>query len=159
MMTLTTTMLELFVSAHWIWLAVGLLLLALETLLPGVFLFWIGLASISAGLIFWLFPFGFAGQLMVFSALALGAILIGRRIQAMQKTQATDAPFLNDRGGALIGKIYQLETAISNGFGSVRIGDSIWRVMGMDAPEKTTVKVIGIDGSTLKVERAEKAQG
>jgi inner membrane protein len=144
---------------HWLWLAGGLLLLGLETLAPGIFLFWIGLAALAAGLVFWLLPLGTAAQLMVFSVLALGAILIGRSIQKSQKSDAADAPFLNDRGGALIGQIFPLQSAITDGIGSVRIGDSVWRVAGSNAAKGTPVKVTGIDGSTLQVKPAKNDQG
>jgi inner membrane protein len=147
---------NLIPMAHWLWLAGGLILLALETLAPGIFLFWVGLAALVAGLVFWLLPLGFAAQLVVFAALALGAILIGRSIQKSQKSDAADAPFLNDRGGALVGKVYPLQAAIIDGVGSVRIGDSIWRVAGRDAAAGIHVKVTGIDGSTLKVEALKK---
>jgi inner membrane protein len=145
-------------SAHWLWLAGGFVLLGLETLAPGVFLLWIGLAAVAAGLLFWLLPLGFSLQLMIFAAFALCAILIGRRIQTAQKTDATDAPFLNDRGGALLGKVFTLHTAITDGIGSVRIGDSVWRVSGADAEAGMQVKITGIDGSTLRVEAAAKPQ-
>jgi inner membrane protein len=140
--------------AHWLWLAGGFMLLALETLAPGIFLFWIGLAALVSGLIFWVLPLGLAAQLIVFAVLALGAILIGRSIQKSQKADAADAPFLNDRGGALLGKVYPLQTAIVDGIGSVRINDSVWRVAGGDAPAGAHVMITGVDGSTLQVKPA-----
>ena len=47
-----------------------------------------------------------------------------------------------------------LETAIANGFGSVRLADTVWRVSGPDAAQGATVRITGIDGGTLTVEAA-----
>jgi inner membrane protein len=139
---------------HWLWLAAGLALLGLEAMLPGIFLFWIGLAAMATGLILWVVPLGLTAQLVLFAILGLAAILVGRQVQGRQKDEVTDAPFLNERGKTLIGQVFPLETAIASGVGSVKIGDSVWRVIGADRPAGEKVKVVGIDGGTLKVEAA-----
>jgi inner membrane protein len=142
------------ISAHWLWLAGGILLLAAETMLPGVFLFWIGLAALGTGLILWAIPSSLTLQLVFFAILGLVSILLGRVVQHRQKGDATDAPFLNERGKGMVGKVYPLETAIVNGAGSVRIGDSVWRVAGDDRASGERVRVKAIDGGTLVVEAA-----
>jgi hypothetical protein len=141
-------------DAYWIWLAGGVALLALETIVPGVFLFWIGLAAVAAGLALWLVPLGFTAQLVLFAALGGVAIMVGRQVQGRQKHETTDAPHLNERGKALIGKELPLETAIVNGAGSVRVGDSVWRVAGGDRAAGERVRITGVDGGTLLVEPA-----
>jgi inner membrane protein len=141
-------------ETSWFWLVTGLVLLTLEALLPGVFLIWLGMAALFTGAIIFVAPLSAVSGLVLFAVLGLTAILIGRRVQSEQKTEVTDAPFLNDRGKALVGKIYALESAIVEGSGSVRIGDSVWRVSGKDAAAGTHVKITGIDGSTLLVEAA-----
>ncbi len=141
-----------FIPAFVFWLATGILLLGFEVVLPGVFLFWIGLAAIGTGLVAWLLPLGFVSQLLVFSIIGMAAIFAGWRIQQFQKKEMTDAPFLNDRAGALVGKIYALETAIISGTGAIRIGDTVWRVAGADTNAGTKVTIVGIDGGTLRVQ-------
>ena len=43
---------DMFVSlGTWNWLIFGFILMALETIAPGVFLFWLGLAALLVGLI------------------------------------------------------------------------------------------------------------
>ncbi len=143
-----------FLSSFWFWLGAGLVLLTLEALLPGVFLVWLGLAALATGIITLLMPLSVVSTLVLFAVLGLASILIGRKVQSGQKTEVTDAPFLNDRGKSMIGKIYAVESAIVEGAGSVRIGDSVWRVMGSDAAVGAHVKIIGIDGGTLLVEPA-----
>jgi membrane protein implicated in regulation of membrane protease activity len=139
------------IAAHWLWLAGGLLLLAAETTLPGVFLFWVGLAAIATGLTVMGISLSLTLQLTVFAVFGLAAIVVGHRIQTRQKAMLTDSPFLNERGKSMVGAVYPLESAIVNGAGSVRIGDSVWRVTGSDLAEGAMVKITGIDGSTLKV--------
>ncbi len=140
------------IDPHWLWLAGGLALLGLEAVLPGVFLFWIGLAAMATGLIVWALPVGLTGQLVLFAALGLAAILVGRHVQGRQRSEVTDAPLLNERGKTMLGQVFTLETAISGGAGSVKVGDSVWRVTGADRPAGEKVKVVGIDGGTLRVE-------
>jgi hypothetical protein len=142
------------IAPQWLWLTAGLLLLAAETALPGVFLFWIGLAAIATGALLFALPLSLVAQLLSFAALGLAAVALGRVVQLRESRRPTDAPFLNERGRALVGRVYPLETAIVNGAGSVRIGDSVWRVTGTDAEAGARVKITGVDGGTLMVERA-----
>jgi inner membrane protein len=141
-------------DTYWFWLAMGLVLLTLEAVMPGIFLIWLGLAALVTGLIVFFTPLSAVACLVLFALLGLASILIGRRVQSGQKTEVTDAPFLNDRGKSLLGKVYALESAVVNGAGSVRIGDSVWRVAGTDAAVGTLVKITGVDGGTLLVEAA-----
>ncbi len=140
------------IASHWLWLVAGLLLIGIETMAPGLFLFWVGLAAIATGLINWLIPLSLTAQLLLFALFGLAAILVGRKVQGRQQSEITDSPHLNERGKALVGKTCLLETAITSGFGSVRLGDSVWRVSGADAAAGTTVRITGIDGGTLTVE-------
>jgi inner membrane protein len=139
-------------SSYWFWLGAGLVLLTLEAMLPGIFLIWLGLAALATGIITFVVPAGVTASLVLFAVLGLASILIGRKVQSGQKTEITDQPFLNDRGKSMIGKVYALESAVVNGAGSVRIGDSVWRVTGTDAAVGTLVKITGVDGGTLQVE-------
>ena len=41
-----------------------------------------------------------------------------------------------------------------NGVGKVRVGDGWWRAQGPDLPAGERVKVVGVDGNMLKVEKA-----
>ena len=66
--------------------------------------------------------------------------------------EETDQPNLNRRGEQYIGRSFTLETAIDNGVGRVRVGDSLWRAVGDDMPAGSRVKVVGVDGASLKVE-------
>ena len=138
----------------WIWIVAGLLLCAAETLAPGIFLLWIGLAGIAVGLIHFLVPLGFEWSLVLFAILAVAFSLLGRRIYGSIDT-GTAGNALNRRAEVLIGRTFVLERPIANGAGTIRVHDSVWRVTGPDLPQGTRVRVSGVeDGVLLRVEPA-----
>jgi hypothetical protein len=145
---------DLFFSVrpHWLWFVAALLLIGAEALLPGVFLFWLGLAAVGTGLLAIVWPASFVAQLFGFAFFAVAAIAAGRFVAHWRRPTDT-APFLNDRGRALVGRTAILESAIRDGFGTAFIDDTIWRVRGADADAGDHVVVIGTDGTTLRVER------
>ena len=59
----------------------------------------------------------------------------------------TNADILSDTDAEDV----ELPDPIVNGRGSVKIGDSIWRVEGPELPKGTRVRVLGADGTLLKV--------
>jgi hypothetical protein len=68
--------------------------------------------------------------------------------------ERSDQPNLNRRAEQYIGRRFVLETAIVNGQGKARVGDSLWLVDGPDLPTGAAIEVVGVDGSTLKVKAA-----
>lgn len=140
-------------SAPWLWVIAGVLLCAAEIFAPGAFLIWIGAAAIGVGLIDFLYPLPMAWSVIAFSALAVAAVLVGRRLYGAE--EETGQP-LNQRVRRLIGQTFPLDQPIENGMGRMQIGDSLWRVRGPEAPAGTRMRVTGIaeDGMTLIVEKA-----
>jgi membrane protein implicated in regulation of membrane protease activity len=65
-----------------------------------------------------------------------------------------EAPLLNRRTEALVGRVFTLERPIVDGVGTVRIDDTIWRVRGPDGPAGSRVRVVHADGANLAVEPA-----
>ena len=51
-----------------------------------------------------------------------------------------------------IGKSGRLDHAIVGGEGRVRIGDTVWRVLGDDAPRGQMVTIVRLDGTALVAE-------
>jgi Membrane protein implicated in regulation of membrane protease activity len=135
----------------WTWWIFGLILLGLEVLVPGVFLLWIGLAAIVVGAVsfaLWGSPaWAWQIQLLVFAALSVVAVLIGRRVLRSSEGTGTDQPLLNRRIDSLIGRTATLEEPIRNGRGRIRLDDTIWVVRGPDLPAGTDVRVTAtLDG-------------
>src|SRR5882724_4967445 len=64
----------------WNWLIFGVLLMALELLAPGVFLFWLGLAALLVGLLsFGVHP-PWQAQILMFAVFAAAAVPLWRRL-------------------------------------------------------------------------------
>jgi len=52
-----------------------------------------------------------------------------------------------------IGQALVLEAPINNGTGSVRLGNRQWKVRGPDLPAGVRVRVTGVDGTILLIDR------
>jgi membrane protein implicated in regulation of membrane protease activity len=134
----------------WTWLIAAAVLLVLEVIAPGIFLMWFGLAAAITGIVAFGFDISWQWQLVLFCVLSLAAVLIAWKYLRKHPLES-ERPLLNDRAVQLIGQTFDLIDPIVNGRGSVKIGDSIWRVQGPELPKGTRVKVTGADGTVLKV--------
>jgi len=138
----------------WNWLIFGFILMALELLAPGVFLFWLGLAALLVGLVSFTFSPSWQMQILMFAIFAAAAVPLWRRVARSNKGASQSNPFLNKRTEALVGREFTLERPIVDGTGTVRIDDTIWRVAGPDAPAGSRVRVVQADGASLTVAAA-----
>ena len=141
---------------EWNWIVLGVVLLVLEILVPGVFLLWIGIAAILTGALslqlLWLDVWGWQVQVLVFLALSLVSAYIAARVMGSSDGSDTDEPLLNRRADQLVGRTATLEEAIVNGRGRVRLGDTLWRVSGPDLPTGARVRVKAAENGHLVVE-------
>ncbi|HEX5666140.1 MAG TPA: NfeD family protein [Hyphomicrobium sp.] len=140
----------------WSWLVVALVLMALETIVPGVHFLWFGLAAFIVGLLVAVagalgaaeaFPFGV--QLVVFALIAVATVFGVKRMTGASPSD--HHPDINAPGSQFIGRIIVVEDAITGGRGKVRAGDSVWLAEGEDAPAGTRVLVTGVNGTALVV--------
>ena len=109
----------------WNWLIFGVILMALELLAPGVFLFWLGLAALLVGLLSFAFHPSWQAQILMFAVFAAGAVPLWRRVARSNAAVSDDNPFLNKRADALVGRVFTLERPIVDGTGTVRIDDTV----------------------------------
>ncbi len=143
-----------FELGPWNWMVLGFALLALEIVLPGFFLLWIGIAALLTGALslqlwdatFWTWHV----QVVVFLVLSLAAAYAGKKIAGGGNVE-TDQPLLNRRGEQLIGRTATLTEPITDGRGRIRIGDTIWRVSGPDLPAGVRVRVKAATDSDLEL--------
>jgi membrane protein implicated in regulation of membrane protease activity len=138
-------------NAPWSWVIAGLIFLALELILPGGILVWLGVAGIVTGLMLLFQPLDWPWQWLIFGVLSLGSILVWLRY-SRSKPEKTDRPYLNRRADQLVGQEAVLERAIAQGFGRVILGDTVWRVSGPDLPKGQRVRIVGASGAVLAVE-------
>jgi membrane protein implicated in regulation of membrane protease activity len=141
------------VAAHYLWWIVALVLIAIEVIMPGYFMLWIGIGAAATGLLVLVIPgLPLLIQAIAFALLAFVSCAVywyGLRPK-LQRDEPGDER-LNRRGEQLIGRRYELIEAIVNGRGKARVGDGQWLVSGPDLPVGSTVEVIAVEGTTLKV--------
>ena len=141
-----------FAMNFWHWLVLGLLLMLIELALPSTYFLWMGLAALVVGVVFWLIPgMSFDAQVILFAVLSVSAIILGKRYLKRHPI-ISDRPMLNVRGAQNIGRIATLHEPIINGVGKVHLDDTLWKVFGPDLPLNTRVRIVAVDGISLRVE-------
>jgi membrane protein implicated in regulation of membrane protease activity len=144
-------------ALHYWWWILALVLIAVEVVLPGYFMLWIGIAAGVTGLVVLVVPdLSLISQSLVFAVLAFlscAAYWYLLRPKLM-RNEPGDAR-LNRRGEQKIGQRYVLVEPIVNGRGKAQVGDGQWLVSGPDLPVGSMVEVIGVDGTTLLVREVE----
>ncbi len=134
----------------WNWMILAAILFVLELLAPGIFLMWFGVAAVATALIVFRYDVAWQWQLIWFCGLSLAAVLLAAKYLRKHPLES-ERPLLNERAVQLIGQSFDLVDPIVNGRGSIKTGDTIWRVDGPEVPQGTRIKVIGADGTVLKV--------
>lgn len=143
---------------HWHWFILAAVLIAIEVTVGGAFFLMMGVAAALIGVALYAVPgLSIEHQLIGFAVISIVAILIGQRY-FKKNPIPTDQPMLNRRGEQYIGRVFTLETPIVNGVGKVKVDDSTWRIEGPNMASGSQIKVVGVDGTNLKVEAATKAE-
>lgn len=144
---------ELFSQLNfWHWMIAGVILLIFELLVPTTFLMWPGIAALLLSALTWLFPdITIPVQVIIFAVLSVLSTVV-HRAYVKRHPQTSDHPVLNQRGQQYLGRVFTLESAIVNGIGRIKVGDSSWQVEGPDLAVGQRVKVIGVASASLQVE-------
>lgn len=138
----------------WHWWVLAALLGAVEILAPGAAFLWLGGAAALVGLALLVWPsLSWELQGLLFALLAIAAV-VGVRILAARSAHTTSTSNLNRRAEQYVGTLHTLNSPIVNGTGRAQVGDGLWTVVGPDLPAGTRVRVVGADGTRLKVEKA-----
>ncbi len=142
-----------FLAAYgpWSWIVAGLILLALELVVPGGYLLWMGIAGILTGIITFVQQPSWAVQWLVFGILSLVSILAWVRVNKNRRNDS-DNPMLNRLTDRFVGQEAVLDQPIVHGFGRLALGDTVWRISGPDLPIGQRVRIVGAQGNVLKVE-------
>ena len=117
------------------------------------YLLWSGIAGVVTGLLVWMLPLSWEWQGTLFAVLTLlAAWLWSRWLRNRIKRQKPADAQLNQRGQQLLSRRFTLETALVNGRGHVRVGDSSWPVIADDdLAAGSKVEVVAIEGITLHI--------
>lgn len=136
----------------WIWLAVGVLLLAIEASLSTEWLLW---PAVAAGVVAVLtalgIRMGLPAEVGLFAALTVLATLMSRRL--IQRVNPSDHVDVNDREARLIGQRAKVVHAFIDGRGRVFVSGAEWAAeIEGDAPGVgDSVIVERLNGPSLKV--------
>ncbi|GLQ50202.1 NfeD family protein [Dyella flava] len=144
------------IAAHYLWWIVALVLIAIEVIMPGYFMLWIGIGAAATGLLVLVAPgLPLLAQAIAFAVLAfVSCAVYWYAIRPKLQRNESGDERLNRRGEQLIGQRYVLIEAIVNGRGKARVGDGQWLVSGPDLPAGSTVEVVAVEGAMLKVRPA-----
>ncbi|AJQ86803.1 NfeD family protein [Xanthomonas oryzae pv. oryzicola] len=135
-----------------VWAVLALLLIAAETLVPGAFLLWMGIAAAAVCVLVLVLPdIALLVQIVAFVVLSFVSVQV-YRTWFRGKGRESDRPLLNRRAEQLIGRRVLLDQAIDDGRGRVKVDDAFWVVAGPDLPARTPVRIVGVDGMTLLVQ-------
>ena len=136
----------------WIWLAIGVLLLAVEAMFSTEWLLW---PAVSAGVVAVMTAagvrLGLPGEVAVFAVLTVIATLLSRRLISKANP---DGPDINDRGSRLVGQRARVVETFVSGRGRVFISGAEWpaEIVGEAPVEGQDVVVIRVNGSLLTVQ-------
>jgi len=88
---------------------------------------------------------------LIFAATVIGIYLW---LQYRARQRELRSPTAAHRSGAKhIGQALVLEAPINNGTGSIRLGNRQWEVRGPNLPAGARVRVTGVDGTVLLIDR------
>ena len=139
----------------WIWLAVGVLLLAIEAAFSTEWLLW---PAVAAGAVAVLTAVGLhpgaIGEIAIFAVLTVVLTLLSRRL--VQKVNPSDSPDINDRDGRLVGLRAQVVQPFVDGRGRVFVSGAEWAAeLNGDVPAVgQSVVVEAVAGALLRVRTA-----
>jgi membrane protein implicated in regulation of membrane protease activity len=138
---------------EWHWLVFGIVLVVAEITLPGTFLLWPGLAAVIVGLTKAIVP-GLDWTVCVTLWAVLSVVTVAGFI-AWRKTHPAKggSSTLNRRGEQYVGERFYIETPVVNGKGEMKVDDTVWKILSdQDLPAGASVKVVGVEGTSLRVE-------
>ena len=139
----------------WLWLALGVVLLAVEAAFSTEWLLW---PAVAAGVVAVLALFGlrlgFGVEAAIFGALTVVLTLLSRRL--IKRVNPAGEPDINDRDSRLIGQRAEVTQAFAEGRGRVFVSGAEWaaELDGDPVPVGQTVVVAAVDGPRLKVRAA-----
>ena len=135
------------------WLVLGLLLLIAELATGTTYLLWPAVAALATALISFLGFTNWIAELAIFGVLVIVLTYVGQPIVKRWRAEGAACEF-NDRAAALVGARGVI-ASFSNGAGSAKVGDTMWRVVSDELLEAgAQIEVVSVQGVTLKVKRA-----
>ncbi|KQS56633.1 nodulation protein NfeD [Brevundimonas sp. Leaf363] len=139
----------------WLWMALGVALLATEAAFSTEWLLW---PAVAAGVVAVLTLFGLriglGGELVLFGVLTVLATLASRRL--IKRVSPDDEPDINSRDARLVGLKAVVIQPFVDGRGRVFVSGAEWAadLEGASAPDGASVVVSSVEGARLRVRPA-----
>ncbi len=139
------------------WLVIGLMLIFLALITPGITLYFFALGGLVTALVAWLTPVDIIWQLVLFMAVSLLPLFISRASMA-EKTSAPVEEDGRDSKETIASQIDEkgvvAMTIVPPGLGRVKCSGKFWQA-GADEKieEGEIVLVVGQQGTVLQVEK------
>lgn len=135
----------------WHWLVVAAVFAVIELAVPAMVCIWFAAAALGTAVIAWFAPsLTWEHQALIFAALAVASVAIGRMAFTRVRTRSSDV-HLNRRAETYVDRIFTLDRPVVNGRGRLKVDDTVWLVEGPDLPAGTRVLVTGVENTLLRV--------
>lgn len=138
------------------WLAISMLLFAVEILSPTALFLWPALSALGLVVLNALQPLPWFWNLPLFS---LSAVLLAYYLRGPYLNRGqSDEPLLNRKSAQLLGQLGQAETLIDGAGGRLKLGDGYWSarsLTGSAIAAGQQVRIIRVEGTLLIVDLAE----
>ena len=136
----------------WHWWVIDVVLVIIEAFVTGTFFLWMGVSAAVVGFVLLIAPaMGWKYQVMLFAVFSVVSIALWL-IRLKKYPTKSEISNLNRRVAQYMDRIAIIQEPIVNGLGTINVDDTIWRVLGPDCEAGTKVKVVGAEGTDLKVE-------
>lgn len=141
----------------WHWLVLGVALCAAELAVPAFVLIWIGLSALALSLLTFLFDVSLTYQLLLWAILSSALVVLWLRVfkPTDHKTRAGTSQSMVGEIGLLVRGVEPFQQGQVL-FQRPLLGADRWDCVSERAVAAgTRVRVVGVEGSTLKIELAE----
>ena len=143
------------INAMWIWVAIGLLLLAAEIATGTVYVLWFGISALCVAVATWLFPqMPPAIQFVIFAALSIGSLAIWKLFYKKTETHSRIGQAQGEEIGRT-GTVIEPVNPNHNGkisFTQGLMGSREWVAVANEMIEAgSQAKVIAVEGNALRI--------
>jgi len=143
----------------WHWVALALVLIGAELLLPAFYLVWFGLGALLTGLVVAMLPLGLTGQLILWSVAS--TLMVAAWMKFFRNPDRTHAGQAKEGALGVIGLVTRNVGELGQDMGPGEIlfqrpvlGSDRWPVVAdHPIPAGAKARVVDVLGQTLKVEK------
>lgn len=149
---MTEFLLAVYANPHWVFVALGGILLIIELLGTGGYSLWSGISAFIVGFIAWVVQLSWPTLWILFAIFTLMTAYVWWVWLKKRGGDKAEKGTLNQPQKDLIGVRTVVVEPIKNGYGRVKIKDGTWlAVSDEDLEIGERVTVVDIDGIVLKV--------